>query len=172
MAGLPGTGKSTIAQHLEKHLNALVLNKDIIRSELFTKEALDFSREQDDLCMKAIFIISEYILKANSEQTIIVDGRTFSKSYQIEQLLARADLLQVKPVIIECICADSIAKQRLDDGQQTGAHPAGNRTYELYLELKEKADPITVDRLVIDTGAESLENSIDRCMAYLKNILH
>ncbi len=172
MAGLPGTGKSAIAAELEKRLNALVLNKDKIRAELFSNEIINFSREQDDLCMKVIFVISEYILRTNPEQTIIIDGRTFSKSCQIEQLLSRAESLKVKPVIIECICDDNIARQRLDNDQRMGAHQAGNRTYILYLELKEKAEPINADRLVIDTGKESLEKSVERCVAYLKNLSH
>ncbi len=170
MAGLPGTGKTTIADQLGKRLNAVVLNKDDIRAKLFSKETIYFSRKQDDLCMEVIFIISEYLLRANPEQTIIIDGRTFSKSYQVEQLLSRAESLKVKPVIIECVCDDAIAKQRLDNDQRAGAHPAGNRTYKLYLALKEKAEPITVGHLVIDTSKESLENSVERCVEYLRNL--
>lgn len=170
MAGLPGTGKSAIADQLGKRLNALVLNKDKIRAELFLKETINFSQEQDDLCMEVLFIISKYLLRAKPEQTIIIDGRTFSKSYQVEQLLSRAESLKVKPVIVECICDDAIIKQRLDHDQHTGAHQAGNRTYKLYLELKEKAEPITVDHLVINTSNESLEKSVDCCVEYLKNL--
>jgi predicted kinase len=167
MAGLPGTGKSAIASELGKRLGALVLNKDKIRLDLFTNEAINYSSEQDDLCMRAIFIIAEYVLRTNPDQTIIIDGRTFSKSYQIEQLLSRAELLKVKPVIIECICSDNIVKQRLDEGHRSGVHPARNRTYKLYLELQAKAEPITVDRLIIDTGEEPLEKSVDHCIEYL-----
>jgi predicted kinase len=172
MAGLPGTGKSAIAHQLGKRLDALILNKDVIRAELFEKEAIVFSREQDDLCMKAIFVISEYILRANSKQSIIVDGRTFSKSYQIKHLLSRSEFLKVNPIIIECTCDDSIVKRRLNDSLRSGTHPAHNRTYRLYLELKDKSEPITVDRLVIDTGVESLEKSVNRSIEYLKHFLH
>jgi len=171
MAGLPGTGKSTLAYQLGKRLDALILNKDNIRAELFAREAINFSREQDDLCMNVIFIISGYILRANSKQSIIIDGRTFSKSYQIDQLLSHAALLKVKPLIIECICNDIIVRQRLEDSQRRGAHSAFNRTYELYLELNEKAEQITVDHLVIDTGEDSLENSVERCLEYIKFFL-
>jgi adenylylsulfate kinase len=170
MAGLPGTGKSAIADQLEKRLDALVLNKDVIRAKLFSRESINFSREQDDLCMEIIFLIAEYLLRTNPEQTIIIDGRTFSKSYQIKQLLSRAESLLIKPVIIECICDDAVVKQRLENDQRAGAHPAGNRTYKLYLELKQKAEPIIVDHFIIDTSKESLEKSVERCMAYLENL--
>jgi predicted kinase len=168
MAGLPGTGKSAIAAELEKRLHALLLNKDEIRAQLFPRETINFSREQDDLCMEVIFVMAKYLLKTNPEQTIIIDGRTFSRSYQVEHLLSRADLLKVKPVIIECICDDTVAKERLENDLGAGAHPAGNRTFKLYQELKEKAEPIRAERLVIDTGRDPLEKSLDRCMVYLE----
>jgi predicted kinase len=170
MAGLPGTGKSVVADELGKRLPALVLDKDKIRAELFPPEAIDFSQEQDDFCMRVVFMISEYLLRAKPEQNIIIDGRTFSRSYQVQQLLSRAESLKIKPVIIECVCDDAVVKQRLDADQRTGAHLAGNRTYNLYLELKEKAEPIAVDHLVIDTGKGSLEKTVDRCVAYLKTL--
>jgi predicted kinase len=168
MAGLPGTGKSAIAAELEKRLHALLLSKDDIRARLFPRDAIDFSREQDDLCMEVIFLIARYLLRTNPKQNIIIDGRTFSRSYQVEHLLSRAESLKVKPVLIECVCDDIVAKQRLDDDSQAGTHPAGNRTYKLYQELKEKAEPIRAARLVIDTGKEPLERSVERCMVHLE----
>ena len=169
MAGLPGTGKSAIAGNLGRRLHAPVLDKDDIREKLFSSAAIDFSQEQDDLCMEVIFLIAEYLLSVMPEQPVIIDGRTFSRSYQVEQLLSHAEALKATPVIMECICDRAIAKERLDHDHRTGAHPAANRTYKLYLALEEQAEPITVGHLTIDTGSESLEKSVDRCVAYLKN---
>jgi predicted kinase len=168
MAGLPGTGKSAIAAELEKRLHALVLNKDDIRAQLFPRETINFSREQDDLCVEVIFVMAKYLLKTDPEQIIIIDGRTFSRSYQIEHLLSRAESLKAKLVIIKCICDDTVAEQRLENDLRAGAHPAGNRTYKLYQELKEKAEPIRAEHLVINTGREPLEKSLERCMVYLE----
>jgi adenylylsulfate kinase len=168
MAGLPGTGKSAIAAALEKRLHALLLSKDDIRAQLFPRETINFSREQDDLCMEVIFVMAKYLLKTDPEQTIIIDGRTFSRSYQVEHLLSRAESLKVKPVIIECICEDIVAEQRLENDLQAGVHPAENRTYKLYQELKEKAEPIRAERLVLDTGKQPLERSLERCIVFLE----
>jgi predicted kinase len=168
MAGLPGTGKSSIAGELEKRLAALVLNKDEIRAILFPNELTDFSRDQDDLCMKIMFLIVRSVLKAKPEQPVIIDGRTFSRTYQMDHLLSLTTSLSIEPVIIECICDDAVARQRLDNDLRTGAHPAGNRTYQLYLAVKEKAEPIILDHLVIDTGSDSMERCVERCLAYLE----
>ena len=54
MAGLPGTGKSTLAAPLASDLGVL-LNKDDVQALLFPPPVLDYSREQDDLVMQAIY---------------------------------------------------------------------------------------------------------------------
>ena len=167
MAGLPGTGKSTLAAALAERLHALVLNKDEIRAKLFPPEAIDYSREQDDLCMEVVFLIAEQVLQTDPGQAVVIDGRTFSRSHQVDQLLARAAASRCRLVIIECICDDAVAEQRLERSLRTGTHPAGNRNYALYADLKRNADPIAVEHLVIDTGKEPGEAAVERCLAEL-----
>jgi predicted kinase len=43
MAGLPGTGKSTVARALAEEVGGVVLNKDDLRAELFPKEFVEYS---------------------------------------------------------------------------------------------------------------------------------
>lgn len=169
MAGLPGTGKSTLAQALAARLPALVLDKDIIRARLFAPGRIEYSREQDDLCMEVIYLITEHVLRADRAQRIIIDGRTFSRGDQVKDLLFRTERLRLTPVFIECVCTDAVAKERLERDRAAGTHPAGNRNFELYLELKEKAEPLSPDHLVIDTGKEPLKRSVEGCLAYLDN---
>ena len=168
LAGLPGTGKSTIATELSQRLDGVVLSKDVIRAVLFPKEAVDFSQGQDDLCMKVLFLMAGCILRSGARKVIIIDGRTFSKSYQVRDLLSRAAVLHAKPIIIECVCDDEIAKERIERDRRQGAHPAANRTSQLYHDLKAKAEPITTDHLVIDTGREPLDNCVERCVQYIR----
>jgi predicted kinase len=60
MAGLPGTGKSTLAHHLAHALAAIVLDKDVIRAALFPPAWVEYSTEQDDFCMSVMFRVSAY----------------------------------------------------------------------------------------------------------------
>jgi predicted kinase len=169
MAGLPGTGKSTLAEELARRFSAVVLSKDIIRAQLFSPDHIDFSREQDDLCMKIMFVLARHLLQSNPERAVIIDGRTFSKSYQVRQFLFEAESLNAKPLMIECICDEDVARERLDRAHQAGSHPATNRTFQLYKELKEAAEAITIEHLVIDTSRELIEKCVERCLEYLKN---
>ncbi len=165
MAGLPGTGKTTLACALAARLPAVILNKDIVRARLFSPSEIDFSRKQDDLCMRVIFANAGQLLRASTPQNVIVDGRTFSKTSQVEDLLAWARSIPVTPAFIECVCDDAVVRERLGCDRN---HPAGNRTFPLYLALKKEAEPVTMAHLVIDTSSAPVETSLGKCLAYLE----
>ena len=92
------------------------------------------------------------VIHRSSRQAVIIDGRTFLRSYQIHDVLALAASLNTPAYIIECVCDDDVAKARLESDLVRGEHPAGNRSCALYLALKAAAEPITVPRLLLDTA--------------------
>lgn len=162
MAGLPGTGKSTLAAKLAERLHARVLNKDVIRAELF--DVVEYSREQDDAAVAWMYAEAAQLVPMHS---VIIDGRTFSKAYQIRDLFAAADAMGTPVRIIECIASDDAVKTRLEADLASGNHPAKNRTLEMYLEAKSRAEPLTVPRLTLDTGEVPLEECVERSIAFL-----
>jgi predicted kinase len=54
MAGLPGTGKSTLAQVLAARLSGRVISKDSVRHALFSEAEIEYSTEQDDFVMQVM----------------------------------------------------------------------------------------------------------------------
>lgn len=169
LAGLPGTGKSTLAARLAPELQAVVLCKDVVRAALFPAPVLVYSREQDDLCMAAIYEAAAAIRRGFPERGVILDGRTYLRAYQVRDLLALGELLHEQPHLIECVCSDAVAQARLGQDLAQGRHPAGNRTFALYRSLQAAAEPITVPHLVLDTGMLSLEDCVARSLAYLQS---
>lgn len=170
MAGLPATGKSTLAGRLAQELVGVVLNKDEVRAALFPSPLIDYSTAQDDLVMAAIFQATEYILRSNSERAVILDGRTFLRAYQVKDLLDLAARVSQPLKIIECICDDIVAQRRLEHDLATAHHPAGNRSYDLYKEVQARAEPIAVPHLTLDTGQLSVEACVEHCLEYLKAV--
>jgi adenylylsulfate kinase len=168
MAGLPGTGKSALAARLAEALGAVVLSKDTVRAALFPPAVLDYSRAQDDLCMGALFQAAAYIRTTFPRQPVILDARTFLRAYQVRDLLALGEAVGERPRLIECVCADAVARERLERDLAEGRHPARNRTDALYRELQAAAEPILVPHLVLDTGALSLEACVQRSLEYLR----
>ncbi len=149
MAGLPGTGKSALARRLAQRYHGAVIDKDLLRVALFAPEDIEFSAEQDDFCMELMLHTAAYLFRKNPNRTVLLDGRTFSRSYQIDRVVQFAGEIGQPSRIIECICDEAIARARI--AQDVG-HPAGNRNQDLYTRVRDAWEPITREKIVVDTG--------------------
>jgi len=90
MAGLPGAGKTTLARELAAHTGGRVLNKDEIRHALFAPEEIEYSSRQDDFCLHVMLETAEQLLEREPGRIVFLDGRTFSRRYQIDNVLNAA----------------------------------------------------------------------------------
>jgi len=160
MAGLPGTGKSTLCRALATEQHGVVLDKDIIRAAIFPRERIEYSARQDDFCQSVMFQTAAYLLNQDSDALIFIDGRTFSRRYQLEEAIGSAVKLRSAWRIIECTCSEESARWRIEQDRELGRHPAGNRSFELYRRLKAEFEPIVAAKLVVDT-----DQPIEKCLA-------
>ncbi|HUB03317.1 MAG TPA: AAA family ATPase [Terriglobales bacterium] len=165
MAGLPGTGKSTLARELAVRTGGSVLGKDEIRAAIFSEQDIEFSTAQDDFVMELMLQAARFLLERNPARKVFLDGRAFSRRYQIERVLEFTRELDQPWRIIECTCSEKCARHRLED-ERDPAHPAKNRSYALYLEVKARFEPIRHATTVIDTGLP-FEQSVDFAMLAL-----
>jgi predicted kinase len=168
MAGLPASGKSTVAASLAKELQAVVLDKDQVRAALFPPPVLDYSAAQDDIAMTAIFQAAGAIHGAEPQRVVILDGRCFVLPSQLQPFLDLCASVGEQARIIECVCDDAIARQRLEQDFARHRHPARNRSYALYLSMKAVAVPLTVPHLVVDTGRLPLAECVRQCLESLQ----
>jgi predicted kinase len=153
MAGLPGSGKSTLC----RKLGGVVLDKDEVRAALFAVSDLEYSTEQDDFCMKVMLETAAYLFKKDPQRTVFLDGRTFSRKYQIDLAITAAVAMNQPWRILECVCSEGTARARI--AEQGGLHPAKDRDFGLYLRVKERFEEITLPKTMIDT-----ETSLEDCV--------
>ena len=149
MAGLPGTGKTHVAQALAKVLDAIVLSKDTARHALFAPDQVEYSTAQDDYVIDTLLQTAASAWKKDPKKVVILDGRTFSRESQRTHVINFAEASGQRWKIVECICPESLAKQRLASGDPT--HPAANRTPALYDEVKARWEPINEPHITLQT---------------------
>lgn len=147
LAGLPGSGKTTLARELASRTSGIVLNKDEIRAVLFPPDEIEYSPEQDDFCMKVVLDVAGYFLRKNSSRMVFVDGRPFSRRHQIDQVIQVAGELNQPWRILHCVCSETTARERL----KQDPHLAGNRDFDLYLKIKASFEKIERPHVLIDT---------------------
>ena len=166
LAGLPGTGKTTLARELAARTSGRIVSKDEIRHAVFSPEEIEYSSRQDDFCMQLMLATAAYLMQEQPTRFIFLDGRTFSRRYQIENVLAFAASLYQPWRIVECVCAEETAKQRLE--QNVGErHPAANRDYQLYQDVKLRFEAIVHPKTVIDTD-QPLALCVEQALSVLR----
>jgi predicted kinase len=150
-AGLPGTGKSTLARAIAERLGAAVLDKDRVRGALFPGALTDYTAQQDELCMRAMLEAAAYLTELGRVEYIFFDGRTFSRQAQIEDVLLAAARAGAGWRVVHVKCADAVAEERL--ARSDPSHPAQNRDAALYRRIKQQFEPIRQAKLEVDTTA-------------------
>src|SRR5688572_11882952 len=106
LAGLPGTGKSRVARELARRLACEVLDKDLVRVELFA-DGVDYSSEQDDRAMAVVYDRVEALSRAGASH-VVLDGRTYTRRAHVEALRELAGRLSARLTIVECVCEGSV----------------------------------------------------------------
>src|ERR1019366_9573099 len=137
MAGLPGTGKTTLARALARRTQGALLSKDEIRAALFSPQDLEYSVQQDDFVMEGMLEAARFLLPQKPPRRALANATVPVKS----------------------------ARRRLDL-EPDPSHPAHNRTFALYLEVKARFEPIAYPKTTISTD-QPLERCIEQALAAL-----
>ncbi len=163
MAGLPGTGKSTLSRAVAERIGAHVLDKDSLRAALFPAELIEYSREQDDFVLRVMLKVGGWILKRDPHRVVILDGRPFGERYQLEMVINFADWIKTPWRIVECACPEHTARRRIED---VNDHLAGDRDFELYGRVKTEWEEITYPKQVVNTE-QPLEDCVRAIVGYV-----
>lgn len=145
-AGLPASGKSTLAAAVARSLPAHILNKDLIRAATFEPTQVAYTSAQDALVQDWMLTAAASLWATQPDLWILFDGRTYSKAahrLQIEHFCAAHNqrLLQIL-----CHCSEASARERL-----TQPHPAKNRNWALWQRVRDSFEPLAAPDAVINT---------------------
>lgn len=147
-----------------------MLSKDVVRRRLFG-EAVDYSREQDDRAMAALYDEAVALL-AGGTPGVLVDGRTFTRRAAVDALVVASARARARLLVVECRCAMELARERLAGDVAAGAHLAANRDAELHARLAAQAEPLAlppgVPHVVVDTGSGTTVEHVAAVLAALR----
>ena len=165
LAGLPGTGKSALARALAARLDAPLLDKDAIRATLFGPRWIEYSREQDDWCCRVAREAVEWLAQRGRATVAVLDGRTYSRAGQADEVERWAASLGARVTWIVCRASPEVALARI--AADAGRHPARDRDRALYERLARESVPLPEPRLELDTDRASPDALAERCLASL-----
>ena len=157
IAGLPGTGKTTVARAFAKFSGATHLNSDTLRRELglmghYRPE--DKERVYDTLLQRA----REALLRG---EIVVVDS-TFYKESIREPFQVLASECKVPLRWVEIQAEESTLRQRLSHPR-----PDSEADFQVYEKIRDQFEPLPIDRLLINTDTETPLSAAEKIQQYL-----
>ncbi len=123
LIGLPGAGKSVLAQFLVAELQVRRVCRDQIRRAMFPECAYTFPEKR--AAFKALLVALE--VNCALAESSVIDGMTFSKWADLEKTheIGQKYGLVFAPIFLDI--APQLAKQRIANEAESIAHPAADR---------------------------------------------
>lgn len=148
MMGLPGAGKTTIAQHIADLTGATLLSSDVVRREMFSKSSFSQS-EHDELYTELDKRMTE-LLRAG--QSVVYDANLNRRTHRDEKRQL-ADELGVTAQLVWVQTPEEMARQRrVDHEPQHDLIPAHETPGQMFDRIAQAIEEPTSDEsaIVID----------------------
>ena len=160
--GLPATGKTTLARALARHLGATYLRIDQIEQVLRSKRPPEYDLEDEG------YVVAYRLAAENLRLgTIVVADSVNPIQLTRDAWFAVATDAGVKAVKIEIVCSDGSEHRRRVETRTTDI-PGLQLPDWKAVETREY-DPWNRDRIVIDTAARTVEESLAALLSALRD---
>ncbi len=158
ICGLPGVGKSTLANKIAPRINAVILSSDKIRKEIFQNPT--YSVFERKLVYDIMIVIAKYL---NDVRVRCILDATFNREESRVAIKERLGLDDRDFQIIECTCPENIAISRLES-RKNGYSDA---TSEIYYKMKKIYESVSLPHITIDTTIP-IETNIEKVLKYIQ----
>jgi predicted kinase len=152
--GLPGVGKTSLANELAPLINAIVLSTDKIRKEVVSKPT--YTKEEKRLIYDVMLLVARYLHDAAGINCILDATFNTEKSRRtaIEKLV---NVSSDQIYIVECICPEDVVITRLK--ARKGDY--SDADIDIYRKMKQLYEPVKEmeKHIVIDTSQDPKMNA-------------
>ncbi|OGG00802.1 hypothetical protein A2153_04250 [Candidatus Gottesmanbacteria bacterium RBG_16_38_7b] len=121
--GLPGGGKTTLANKIKEMTGGMILGSNYIRRKIFGCDAytcvnvplMPFTDQEIMLSYRTILYCAELVLSCG--RTVIMDA-TFQKKVYVEMAKEIAKKTGHQFVLVKVICDEAVCKERMDERER------------------------------------------------------
>lgn len=155
--GLPGSGKSYLAQRVARTLGADYLSSDVLRKRLITKPT--YSYEEKLIVYKKMYdTMYEHKKSSNS---LVLDGTFFKRSIR-DSFKKLAEDLNMEIKWIEVVSDEEVLKERLSKKRVDS-----DADYNVHKKIASEFEPLADNHLTVKSTNDNVDNLLYQVRNYL-----
>lgn len=162
VGGLPGTGKSTIAQHAARMVGGALIAKDVVEAALW-RSGIGRDEQSGWAGYEILSSLADAQLRAGT--SVVLDSVAAYERLRLGwREIGRRNGATVRE--IECVCSDEATHRSRIDGRERGIPGWYELTWQDILDVRARYEPWKDAELVLD-GVRPLDENIAALGAYL-----
>ena len=144
ICGLPGVGKTTVAERVADRVDGTLLRTDVVRKEL--RPDPEYTDEEDRLVYDELLERARQRLAAG--ESVVLDG-TFRDAEQRERARAVATGADAAFSLLRVECEEAVVKERIEAREDD----ASDADFDVHAQFRETFDPCSIDHVTVDNTA-------------------
>jgi predicted kinase len=164
LAGLPGTGKSSVARRLAEIVPFAIVESDHVRKLLFPQT--EYTGEESYWVHRTCHAVMARLLRKGVR--VIYDATNLEERHR-ELVYRLADREGVKLVIVKIVAPEDLASERLHGRREkdTDGQDISDADWAVYRRMARRVDPIGRNYVVVDTS-EDLDPAITKLLRLIR----
>jgi adenylate kinase family enzyme len=160
IGGVPGTGKTTLAELLSKEIEATCFSKDKLEAAILRRGIAN----KDSLNGVGYELLSEIAkTELDHNRSVILDS--VASSQRVLEFWPH--IITQKIYYIECICSDEELHKERVEGRSRNITGWYEITWNDILKIKKSYQPFSENRLIIDS-ANDLSKNVAKAINYVR----
>ncbi|PSP55014.1 kinase [Halobacteriales archaeon QS_1_67_19] len=144
VCGLPGVGKTTVAEDIADRLDGRLLRTDVIRKDILSDP--QYTEEESRTVYGEMFDRAQGTVE--SGRSVVLDG-TFKDTGYRNRAVELSEALDADFELVKVECAEDVVRNRIRSRQDD----ASDADFEVYTMYRDSFDPISRDHLTVDNSA-------------------
>ncbi|MGB9964764.1 AAA family ATPase [Halobacterium hubeiense] len=145
VCGLPGAGKTTVAERVADRLGAELLRTDVVRTDLFEEPAYT------DAELRAVYeeLFERAADAVRGGDSVVLDGTFQHREYR-ERARATADDLGAAATLVKVECEEDVVRERIRERSDDES----DADFSIHQQYRESFDAIDCEHAVVDNSGE------------------
>ncbi len=143
VCGLPGVGKTTVAETITDRTDGELFRTDVVRKELFPEP--EYTAEESQVVYEELFRRGTEALARGS--AAVFDG-TFTDRSRRENALAVADEVGVDWTLVNVQCDTTVVERRIECRE----NDVSDADFDVHLMYRDRFEPIDRDHVTVDNS--------------------